>query len=95
MIAHTPFEASQLDRRTDELEQAKLALLRPNRGPRPGRRGRSILRHPVVIAAGVLAGGLIIGRSRVLRGVVATVAIMAARTAAQRLSAQVIGRLRR
>ena len=77
----------------EEVARAKMALLRSGqrfRGPkRPWPK-----RHPVVLGVGLFAAGVLIGRSPMLRGLVAAAAVLAARTAAQRLTGRLVGRLR-
>src|SRR3989442_392367 len=67
-----------------EVEEAKLALLQMGRRPVARRRGSPPWRNPVVIAAAVIAVGLIVRRSPAVKAAIGAIALVAARTAIQR-----------
>ena len=77
---------------SDELESAKLALLAA--GMRRGVRRSWVRRHPMALGAGLFVAGMLIGRSPLLRGVVAATALLVARTATQRTLGGIVHRLR-
>lgn len=80
--------------RADELERAKLALLQSGTRVTSGKRRPWIKRHPLAVGVGLFVAGVLIGRSPVLRGLLAATAVLAARTAAQRAAGRLVHKVR-